>query len=151
MNRYLNYGRKFLVSFTAVFTCVILASAVFIGIYSNPYLPLRLIVQALVLAAISALLNLIFVSEKPIYKRSMVLRTGVHFTLLLAAVSLCAWRFHWFSFSHRPSALAFFLLFLAVYALIWTAGFIGDLLNERQINAGLQAYRQRPAPPADGQ
>jgi magnesium-transporting ATPase (P-type) len=137
MERYLHYGRKFLSAFTGVFTCVILASTVFIGIFSNPYLPLRLIVQALVLAAASALLNFIYHSEKPIRKRGMALRTCVHFIALLALVLTCAWRFQWFSFDHTSSVLTFFLLFIAVYAVIWLANFTGDLLDERKINRRL--------------
>ncbi len=148
MERFLDYGRRFLTSFTAVFTCVILASAAFIGIYSNPYLPLRLIVQALIIAAVSSLLNFIFVSEKPIRKRGMALRTLAHFILLLAAVGACARWFGWFSSSHAESLATFLLLFFAVYAAIWGASFIGDLQNERRINARLREYREkRPAPP----
>ena len=137
MERYLGYGRKFLSSFAAVFTCVILASTIFIGIYSNPYLPFRLIVQALLLAAVSALLNFIYYSEKPIHKRGMAARTAVHFAALLALVLFCARMFGWFSFDHAPSVLTFFLLFLAVYAVVWLANFTGDLLDERKINRRL--------------
>ncbi len=137
MERYVEYGRKYLSAFTAIFTCVILASTVFIGMYSNPYLPFRLIVQALVLAAVSALLNFIFYSEKPIRKRAMAVRTGIHFAALLALVLFCARQFGWFSFSHTSSVLTFFLLFLAVYAVIWSASFTGDLLDERKINRRL--------------
>lgn len=138
MERYLNYGRRFLSSFAAVFTCVVLASAVFIRIYSNPYLPFRLIVQALVLAAVSAVLNFIYYSDKPIRKRAMAVRTSVHFALLLAIVLFCAWRFEWFSFNHTASLLTFLLLFFAVYAVIWIASFTGDLLDERKINRRLK-------------
>ena len=137
MERYLSYGRKFLTSFTAVFTSIILASTIFIGIYSNPYLPFRLIVQALVLASASALLNFIYYSEKPIHKRSMAVRTGIHFCLLLVLVLFCTWHFAWFSFSHTPSVLTFLLLFLAVYIIVWLASFTGDLLDERKINKRL--------------
>ncbi|MGE5633401.1 MAG: DUF3021 family protein [Caulobacteraceae bacterium] len=137
MERYLNYGRKFLSSFTAIFTCIILASTVFIRIYSNPYLPFRLIVQSLILAAASALLNFIYYSEKPIYKRAMAVRTGIHFGALLALVLFCAWQFEWFSFSHTPSVLTFLLLFLTVYFIVWLASFTSDLLDERKINKRL--------------
>ncbi|OQB21177.1 MAG: hypothetical protein BWY11_02191 [Firmicutes bacterium ADurb.Bin182] len=144
MERYLNFGRKFLSSFTAVFTCVILASTVFIMIYSNPYLPFRLIVQALILAGVAALLNFIYYSDKPIRKRLMAVRTGVHFTVLLAIVLFCAWRFEWFSFVHTASLLTFLLLFFAVYAIIWMANFTGDLLDERKINRRLKELNADP-------
>jgi len=137
MERYLSYGRKFLTSFTAVFTCIILASTIFIGIYSNPHLPFRLIVQALVLAAASALLNFIYYSDKPIHKRAMAVRTGIHFGAVLALVLFCARQFEWFSFSHTPSVLTFLLLFLTVYIIVWLASFTGDLLDERKINKRL--------------
>ena len=137
MERYLGYGRKFLSSFAAIFTCVILASTVFIGMYSNPYLPLRLIVQALILAAVSALLNFIYYSEKPIRKRGMAARTAVHFAALLALALFCAAKFDWFSFDHAPSVLTFFLLFFAVYVVVWLSSFTGDLLDERKINRRL--------------
>jgi len=144
MERYLNYGRKFLFSFTAIFTCIILASTVFIGIYSNPYLPFRLIVQSLILSAASALLNFIYYSDKPIRKRMMAVRTGINFCVLLALVLFCAWQFEWFSFSHTPSVLTFLLLFLAVYFVIWMASFTGDLLDERKINKRLAELNSSP-------
>jgi magnesium-transporting ATPase (P-type) len=137
MEQYLSYGRKFIASFTAIFTCIILASTIFIGIYSNPYLPFRLIVQSLILAAASALLNFIYYSDKPIHKRAMAVRTGIHFAALFSLVLYCAWQFEWFSFSHTPSVLTFLLLFLAVYIIIWLASFTGDLLDERKINKRL--------------
>ncbi|MEL7608944.1 MAG: DUF3021 domain-containing protein [Bacillota bacterium] len=140
MDRFFDYGRRFLSSFTAVFTLVILASTGFIAIYSNPYLPFRLIAQALVIAAVSSLLNFIFVSEKPIRKRSLAIRTLVHFILLLASVAGCARYFEWFSFSHTPSVVTFALLFLAVYALIWGANFFRDLMDEKAINRRLKEY-----------
>lgn len=151
MERFGTLGRKFLTSFCAVFTCVILASTIFIGMYSNPYLPFRLIVQALVLAAVGALLNFIYLSEKPIHKRSMAIRTCVHFSLLISAVAGFAWRFEWFSFSHMPSLLTFFLLFLFVYAIIWVGSFIGDLLDEKRINDRLQDYQSTRSIPPDGE
>ena len=144
MERYISYGRKFLSSFTAIFTCVILASTVFIGIYSNPYLPIRLIVQSLILAAASALLNFIYYSDKPIHKRAMAVRTGIHFGVLLALVLSCAWKFEWFSFSHICSVLTFLLLFLAVYVIVWLASFTGDLLDERRINKRLMELNSSP-------
>lgn len=130
MERYLSYVRKFLSSFTAVFTCVILASTVFIKIYSNPYLPFRLIVQSLILSAASALLNFIYYSDKPIHKRAMTVRTGIHFGVTLAVVLFSAWQFKWFSFSHVPSILFFLLLYLAVYWVVWLTSFTGDMMNE---------------------
>lgn len=144
MERYLNYGRKFLTSFTAIFTCIILASTVFIGIYSNPYLPFRLIVQSLILAAVSALLNFVYYSDNPIHKRAMAVRTGIHFSALLALVLFCAWKFEWFSFSHTPSVLTFLLLFLTVYFIIWLVSFTGDLLDERKINKRLLELNLSP-------
>lgn len=144
MERYLDYGRKFLNSFTAIFTCIILASTVFIGIYSNPYLPFRLIVQSLILAATSSLLNFIYYSDKPIRKRGMAVRTVIHFSTLLALVLFCAWQFEWFSFSHAPSVLTFLVLFLAVYAIVWLASFTGDLLDERKINKRLMELNASP-------
>ncbi len=151
MERYLSYGRRFFTWFTSVFTCVILASALFIRIYSNPYLPFRLVVQSVVIAAVASLLNFLFVSEKPIRKRHMAIRTGVHFSLLLLGVSLCAWRFEWFAFGDAKSVATFMLLFLFVYALVWITSFIGDILDEKQINAGLKAYRLQHSPPDKGQ
>jgi magnesium-transporting ATPase (P-type) len=144
MERYLNYGRKFLSSFTAIFTCVVLASTVFIGIYSNPYLPLRLIVQSLILAAASALLNFIYYSDKPIHKRAMAVRTGIHFGAVLALVLFCAWQFEWFSFRHTPSVLTFLLLFLIVYVIVWLVSFMGDLLDEWKINRRLTELYSSP-------
>jgi len=138
MERYLGYVRKFLSSFTAIFTCIILASTVFIGIYSNPYLPFRLIVQSLILAAVSALLNFIYYSDKPIYKREMAVRTGIHFGAILTIVLFSAWKFEWFSFSHTSSVVTFLLLFLAIYLTVWLASFTGDLLDERKINKRLK-------------
>ena len=152
MERFLSLGRQFLASFTAVFTSVILACTVFIAIfYTNPSLPLRLIAQAAIIAAASALLYFIFVSEKPIRRRSMAVRTVVHFLLQAATVAGCAWFFRWFSFSHGPSVLAFSLLFLAVYAVIWAACFVRDLADERNINRRLKVYlAERRAAPASG-
>jgi cytochrome bd-type quinol oxidase subunit 2 len=144
MERYLSYVRKFLSSFTAIFTCIILASAVFIGIYSNPYLPFRLIVQSLILAALSALLNFIYYSDKPIHKRAMAVRTGIHFGALLTLVLFCAWKFEWFSFSHANSVLTFLLLFLTVYFIVWLASFTGDLIDERKINKRLMELNSSP-------
>lgn len=144
MERYLSYGRKFLTAFTAIFTCIILASTIFIGIYSNPYLPFRLIVQALILAAVSAFLNFIYYSDKPIRKRGMAARTAIHFSLLMGLVLLCAWQFEWFSFSHAPSVVTFVLLFLAVYIIIWLASFTGDLMDERKINRRLMELNASP-------
>ena len=43
-------------------------------------------------------------------------------------------------------AVAFMLLFVAVYAVIWGTSYLGDLMNERQINAALEAYRRRAEP-----
>lgn len=93
--------------------------------------------QALILAAVSALLNFIYYSDKPIRKRGMAARTCVHFTALLAIVLFCAWKFEWFPFNHTASLLTFLLLFIAVYAVIWIANFTGDLLDERKINRRL--------------
>ncbi|HML48193.1 MAG TPA: DUF3021 family protein [Clostridia bacterium] len=150
MERFYAYGRRFLSWFVATFTCVILASTVFIGIHSNPYLPFRLVAQAAFISATSSLANFLLVSEKPLRRRRMAIRTAAHFALLLAMASLCAWRFEWFSFGHAPSALLFTLLFIAVYAVIWTTSYVGDLMNERRINGALKAYRQRHAPSPDG-
>lgn len=144
MERYLDYGRKFITSFTAIFTCVVLASTVFIGIYSNPYLPFRLIVQSLIISAVSALLNFIFYSEKPIHKRGMAVRTGIHFSAVLTLVLFSAWQFEWFSLRHTPSVLTFLLIFLAVYVIIWLANFMGDLLDERKINKRLTELYSTP-------
>lgn len=144
MERYLSYGRKFISSFTAIFTCIILASTVFIGIYSNPYLPFRLIVQSLILAAVSAKLNFIYDSDKPIHKRALAVRTSIHFGTLLAFVLFCAWKFEWFSFNHAPSVLTFLLLFFAVYLIVWLASFTGDLLDERKINKRLMELNSSP-------
>lgn len=137
MKQYLNYVRKFLSSFTVIFTCIVLASTVFIGIYSNPYLPIRLIVQSLILAAASALLNFIYYSEKPIRKRAMAVRTAVHFIAILALVFFCAWQFEWFSFGNTSGVLTFLMLFVIVYVIVWLVSFMGDLLDERKINKRL--------------
>ncbi len=144
MKLLIGYLRKFIISFTSVFTCVILASTVFIGVYSNPYLPLRLIVQALIIAAVSALLNFIYHSEQPIHKKSLALRTCAHFSLLLLSVTGCAWFFRWFSFAHRAAVVMFFVLFAAVYAVIWLANFLGDLVDEKLLNLRLAQYQARP-------
>jgi magnesium-transporting ATPase (P-type) len=145
MEKYLGYGRKFLTSFTAIFTCIILASTIFIGIYSNPYVPFRLIMQSLILSAVSALLNFIYYSEKPIHKRVMAVRTVIHFCLVLAMVLVCAWQFNWFSFGHLPSVLTFFVMFLIVYTVVWLVSFMGDLLDEWKINKRLNELYSSPA------
>lgn len=143
MKYYLNYFKQFVLSFTSIFTCIMLAATVFINIYSNPYLPVRLIVQAAIIALVASLLNFIYISEKPIYRKSMVIRTCIHFSLLLFTVTGCAWIFKWFSFTDPAPATAFFILFIAVYAIIWLANFIGDILDERMMNLRLTEYQSR--------
>ena len=145
MENILHLGRKFLTSFTAVFTCTILASSIYIGIYSNPFLPFRLIVQALIIAVVSALLNFIYYSEKPIHQRGMVLRTLLHFSLLFSMILFCAWYFEWFSFSYTKGLVTFILLFLAVYGVIWIANFTGDIMDERRINKRLKELNEGAA------
>jgi hypothetical protein len=141
MKKQLGYIRKFLISFTSVFTCVILASTICIGLYSNPYLPLKLIGQTAVIAAVSSLLNFIYDSEKPIQRYSMIRRTLLHFVLLTATVTGCAYTFKWFSFGDTGVAITFLGLYLAVYLIIWMANFLGDILDERIMNLKLEKYR----------
>jgi hypothetical protein len=141
MKKRLGYIRKYLISFTSVFTCVIIASTIFIWLYSNPYLPLKLIVQAAVIAAVSSVLNFIYYSDKPIHKKSMVYRTLIHFVLLTAAVTGSAFCFEWFSFEDTGIAITFFGLYIAVYLVIWMANFLGDIIDERIMNLKLEEYR----------
>lgn len=143
MKKRLSYIRKFLISFTSVFTCVIIASTIFIGLYSNPYLPLKLIAQAAVIAAISSVLNFIYYSNKPIHKISMVYRTLIHFVLLTATVTGSAFCFDWFSFGDTGIAITFFGLYIAVYLIIWMANFLGDIIDEKIMNLKLEEYRFR--------
>jgi magnesium-transporting ATPase (P-type) len=143
MKKQLSCIRKFLISFTSVFTCVIIASTIFIGLYSNPYLPFRLIVQAVIIAAISSVLNFIYYSEKSISKKSMIFRTAIHFILLLSSVTGCALYFKWFSFENTGIALTFFGLFIAVYLIIWMANFLGDIIDEKIMNLKLEEYKAR--------
>lgn len=143
MKKHLSYIRKFLISFTSVFTCVIIASTIFIGLYSNPYLPFKLIVQAAVIAAVSSILNFIYYSEQPIHKNSMICRTLIHFVLLTAAVTGSALYFEWFSFREPGIAITFFGLYIAVYLIIWMANFLGDIIDERIMNLKLEEYKLR--------
>jgi hypothetical protein len=143
MKKRLNYIRKFLISFTSVFTCVIIASTIFIGLYSNPYLPFKLIVQAVVIAAVSSILNFIYYSDKPIHKNSMIYRTLIHFALLTATVTGSALCFKWFSFRDAGIAITFFGLYIAVYLIIWMANFLGDIIDERIMNLKLEEYKLR--------
>jgi len=143
MKKQLFYIGKFLGFFTSVFTCVIVASSIFILKYSNPYLPLGLVVQAGIIAAAAALLNFIYHSERPISKRSMTIRTLVHFVLLLSAVTGCAVCFRWFQFGNNGAALTFFGLFIAVYAVLWTANFMRDIMDEKMMNCRLREYQAR--------
>lgn len=141
MKKYLGYLRKFLISFASVFTCVILASTIFIWLFSNPYLPFRLILQAAILAAVSSLLYFLFYSEHPISKRSMIFRTLLHFTLLLITVTACAWLFKWFDFGKTGLTLVFFGLFDAAYSILWLANFLGDIMDEKIMNLRLAEYK----------
>ena len=142
MKKQFGYIRKFLGFFTSVFTCVIIASSIFILCYSNPYLPLKLIVQAGIIAALSSGLNFIYTSEKPISKKSMFIRTTVHFGLLLSAVTGCALYFKWFSFKNGVM-LTFFGLFIAVYLIIWSANFMWDIIDEKMMNLKLKEYKTK--------
>jgi len=145
MEKILDYGRKFLSAFTAIFTCVVLASTIFVVIFTNPYVPFRLIMQSLILSAVSALLNFIYYSEKPIHKRGMAVRTVIHFCLVLGMVLICAWQFNWFSFSHVPSVVTFLVMFLLVYTVVWLVNFMGDILDEWKINKRLTELYSTPA------
>lgn len=143
MKKRLGYLRKYLICFSSVFTCMIIASSVFIGLYSNPYLPLKLIAQAVIIATISSVLNFIFYSEQPISKKSMIFRTAVHFILLFSTVTGCAIYFEWFSFGNASITLTFFGLFIAVYLVIWMANFLGDIIDEKIMNIKLEEYKAR--------
>lgn len=143
MKRHLSYIRKFFLLFTLIFTCVIIACTIFIGLYSNPYLPFRLIFQAVLIAAISSVLNFIYHSELPISRKSMIIRTAVHFILLLSMVTGCAFYFEWFSFEKTGIVLTFFGLFIAAYLVIWMVNFAGDIIDEKIMNLKLMEYKAR--------
>ncbi|PKM73507.1 MAG: hypothetical protein CVU91_04260 [Firmicutes bacterium HGW-Firmicutes-16] len=143
MKKQLGYIRKFLMSFTSVFTCVIIASTIFIRLYSNPYLPFKLIAQAAIIAAVSSVLNFIYYSEHPISKKSMIIRTTIHFFLLISTVTGCALYFEWFSFENNGVVLTFFGLLVAVYLIVWLMNFLGDSKDEKIMNQKLKEYKAR--------
>lgn len=143
MNKQFTYIRKFVISFAIIFTCVTIVSAIFISLYSNPYLPVKLIIQSGIIAAIASLLNFIYYSEKPINKKSMVIRTIIHFILLLTTVCGCAFYYKWLTFNSMKVTLTFLGLFIAVYIFVWMINFCGDIIDEKILNIGLKEYSSK--------
>ena len=131
---------KYILSFSLVITCSNSTHSCIDGGWGE----LRFMIMSPDIIDNYAWWNFIYYSDKPIHRRGMAVRTGIHFAALLALVLFCAWQFEWFSFNHVPSILTFLGLFLAVYSIIWLASFISDLLDERKINKRLMELNSSP-------
>ncbi|MFT4144566.1 MAG: DUF3021 family protein [Mobilitalea sp.] len=139
----MNIIKKLLSNYVMIFTGIAFSSALFISIF-NPevnYMS-KLLMQMFIMAALSTMGNLIFYSMKEVSKKSMMIRTIIHYCYVNFIVYTLSFIFNWINFKSILQLVLMFVLILLVYIIVYLANYIKGEMEAKAMNLQLSRFHE---------
>lgn len=139
----MNIIKKLLSNYVMIFTGIAFSSAIFIAIF-NPevnYMSI-LLLQMFIMTALSTLGNLIFFSTKEVSKKSMRIRTIIHYLYVNLIVYTMAFVFNWINFNSILQLVLMFVLILLVYVVVYIINYIKGKMEAKAMNLQLSRFHE---------
>lgn len=126
-----------------VFSGSMLGATLFLNIFGIKYIPTYVLWQMMILSLGSALISLIFFSERELGKRELLIRKNVHFLGNFTLWILGAYFCRWFSFADFKFISYFAVQLLVLYLIIMTVSHFIYCSQAKQLNQKLTEYQKR--------
>ncbi|HYH02419.1 MAG TPA: DUF3021 family protein [Bacillota bacterium] len=131
--------RVFLMGFTGA----MLSITVFLTAFSVKQVPTTLLWQATLLALLSALVSLIYYSNREFSKQELFQRKMIHFPCTLGVWLGGAYHFRWFSFTNFKYVTFFIVELVLVYLLIMISFCFISHSQAKRLNQKLTEYQTK--------
>lgn len=130
-------------TFCMVTTCVVLAVALFTTVI-NPTdeIPTVTLWQIPVISALTSLGTLFYPWDRGMGKVEIVVRTGLHYVLVLLLVLWAGWWFQWYGMTIK-NILCMTAVITVIFAVVSVSARARAAWDAKQMNERLQDYQQR--------
>ena len=114
----------------------------YLSIYKEPFVSIDvLLVLMFISAIISFFQQLLFSSEENYSKKAVLIRSFLHFLIIMTSVLLSAILFNWVETTQQFWVLT--LLIIGTYSILWLVFYFKDHLTSQKINQNLNLYKER--------
>lgn len=132
----------FLQMYCIIFTGSTLSMLAFLSIYKEPFVPSEsLLILMFISAIISFFQQLLFSSEEDYSKKAVLIRSFLHFLVIIGSVLISATLFNWVETTQQFCVLA--LIVVSTYIILWLIFYFKDHLTSQKINQNLNLYKER--------
>lgn len=132
----------FIQRYCIIFTGSTLSMLAFLSIYKEPFVSSEsLLILMLISAIISFCQQLLFSSEEDYSKKAVLIRSFVHFLVIIGSVLLSAILFDWVETMQQFCVLT--LIIISTYIILWLVFYFKDHLTSQKINQNLSLYKER--------
>ena len=114
----------------------------YLSIYKEPFVSIDvLLVLMFISAIISFFQQLLFSSEENYSKKAVLIRSFLHFLIIMTSVLLSAILFNWVETTQQFWVLT--LIIIGTYSILWLVFYFKDHLTSQKINQNLNLYKER--------
>lgn len=132
----------FIQRYCIIFTGSTLSMLTYLSIYKEPFVSIdSLLVLMFISAIISFFQQLLFSSEENYSKKAVLIRSFLHFLIIMTSVLLSAILFNWVETTQQFWVLT--LIIIGTYSILWLVFYFKDHLTSQKINQNLNLYKER--------
>ncbi|MEG1369846.1 MAG: DUF3021 family protein [Carnobacterium sp.] len=133
---------SFIQRYCIIFTGSTLSMLAYLSIYKEPFVSIdSLLVLMFISAIISFFQQLLFSSEENYSKKAVLIRSFLHFLIIMTSVLLSAILFNWVETTQQFWVLT--LIIIGTYSILWLVFYFKDHLTSQKINQNLNLYKER--------